>query len=82
MTPDRLVRVGRAGRQVSALPADQPRKRKLVEADEHMGGAARRQNRGAHDAGAVSRAASRVAICPSASTTASNVNKVEAWRAL
>ena len=47
-----------------------------------MGGAARRQNQRAHDAGAVSRAASRAAICAKASTTASNVNKVEAWRAV
>ena len=44
--------------------------------------ATRRQSRGAHDAGAVSRAALRAAICANASTTASKVNKVEAWRAL
>jgi hypothetical protein len=62
MTFDRLIRIGRAGRQVAALPADQARKRELIESDERMGGAARRDSERAHDAGAASRAASRAAI--------------------
>jgi|HubBroStandDraft_5_1064220.scaffolds.fasta_scaffold30176_4 hypothetical protein len=74
MAPDRLVGIGGTGRQVSALSADQARKRELIEPDQRMGGATGRQNQRAHDAGAVSRAA----ICDSASTTASKVNKVEA----
>jgi hypothetical protein len=78
MAPDRLIGIGRTGRQVSALPTDQARKRELIEADQRMGGATGRQNQRAHDAGAVSRAVSRAAICDSASTTASKVNKVEA----
>ena len=43
MPLDRLVRISRTGRQVPALPADQARKRELIEADQRVGGAARRQ---------------------------------------
>ena len=82
MTLDRLVRIDRAGRQVPALPADQARKRELIEADERVGGAARRDSERAHDAGAAWRTAWRATTWASASTTASNVNNVEAWRAL
>ena len=78
MARDRLVRISRTGRQIPALPADQARECELVEADERMDGAARRGGERAHDAGAASRTASRAAIWANASTTASNVNNVEA----
>jgi len=62
MALDRLIGIGGTGRQISALPADQARKRKLIEADGRVGGAARRDNEGAHDAAAASRTAWRAAI--------------------
>jgi hypothetical protein len=82
MALDRIVRVSRTGRQVPALTAGQARERELVEADQRMSEAARRPNQRGHVAGAASRAASRAPIWVNASTTASNVNNVEAWRAL
>src|SRR6516162_432678 len=48
---DRLVGIGRAGRQVSALPANQARERELVETDQRVGGSARREDERAHGAG-------------------------------
>src|SRR5271157_4473199 len=79
---DRLVRIGRAARQIAALPPKQARERQLIEADHHMRGAARREGERAHDAGADALAPSRAAIWPSASATALKVSRVEAWRAL
>src|SRR6516165_7973822 len=68
MALDRLIRISRTCGQVPALPADQARKRELIEADERVSRAARRQNQSAHDAGAASRAAWRPAIWANAST--------------
>ncbi len=93
MALDRLVRIGRAAREIAALAPDERRKRQLIEANERVRGAARREPKGVHGAGAgtasavgsstpVSAAACLAAIWPSASTTASNVSNVEAWRAL
>src|SRR5208337_2535907 len=77
VTGDRLVGIGRATRQVAALPADQARQRELVEPNQRMRRPARRER--GHDASAVS--ALFRAIWPRASATASNVSRVEAWRA-
>ena len=82
MPLDRFVRVGRAGRQIPALTAEQGRERELVEADQRVSGAARAEDESAHEAPAPSFAVSRAAIWPRASTTALNVSRVEAWRAL
>ncbi len=91
MALDRLVRIGRATREITALASDERRKRQLIDADERVREAARREPQGVHGAGAASAsgssapvlaAACLAAIWPSASTTASKVSNVEAWRAL
>ena len=69
---DRLIGIGRAGRQVAALAADQAREAELVGADQRM--RARRGGRRARSRRGRSLPASR-AIWPSASTTASKVSK-------
>ena len=70
MPLDRLVRIGRAGRQVSTVAANQARERELVETDQRVGGSARREGERAHGAGAASTAASRAAISSATSSTA------------
>ncbi len=93
MALDRLVRIGRAAREITALAPDERGKRQLIDADERVREAARREPQGVHGAGAgtasasgssapVLAAACLAAIWPSASTTASKVSNVEAWRAL
>ena len=89
---DRLVGISRAARQISALAADERGQRQLIEADERARGAARREPEGVHGAGAEAAArgsptpasarACLAEIWPSASTTASKVSNVEAWRGL
>ena len=82
MTLNCFVRIGRTGRQIAALPAEEARERELVKANQRVGRPARREDKRAHGAGAAAGVASRVAICARASETASKVNRVEAWRAL
>lgn len=65
MPLDRLVRIGRTGREIAAPTTDEARKRELVAADQSVRGAARRERELAHgaaDAVAAPAAASRAAI--------------------
>src|SRR5262249_51038294 len=80
--PDRLFGIGRAGRQVSALEADEPGKRVAVELDQAAAGAARRPAGGVqqrvHCAAAAAGARRLLSIWSMAETTASQVRRVEA----
>src|SRR6202453_4160812 len=83
MVADRFVRVGRASRQVAALPPDEAGKSQLIEADQRPSALPRGRSEGLHAVALAGiRAPSAAAICPSASTTASNVSIVEACLAL
>src|SRR5690349_2013234 len=94
---DRLLGIVRASRQMAAARAHQPRQRVLIGSDQAAPEQARgllcsaMERSWLHNRCAVFRnddyfaAAVGVrlfSICPMASTTASNVSKVEAWRAL
>lgn len=81
MAVERLIGVFGAGRQMAAMEADQRRKGVAVEFHQ----AAAREARGVEEvhSAAFTLGAPRLAsIWLIASTTASNVSSVEAWRAL